>query len=124
MRLPKEYEERFCAYVDILGFRELIVGVRRGDVPFNRVKQALRAVHKPVAANLDGYEDSDFRAQSISDAVVISTAPSSDGLSHLFYALEHLTLQLLYEGFLLRGAIVHGRLYHRDQTVFGDALVN
>jgi hypothetical protein len=56
--------------------------------------------------------------------VAISTAVNTDGLLHLFYVLEGLTIDLLFEGYFTRGAIVKGHLYHDDKMVFGDALVN
>jgi hypothetical protein len=70
------------------------------------------------------YPQSDFKAQSISDAVAISTAVNQAGLSHLFNSLTLLTDDLLSEGYFIRGAVVRGRLYHDDRMVFGEALVD
>jgi hypothetical protein len=104
-------------------FRQLIAGLRQGDIPYRRLRKALRTIHKPHTMLDHKFEGSDFRAQSISDAVVISTAVNPDGLSHLIYAIEQLALPLLLEGFLIRGAVVRGKLSHEDQTVFGEALI-
>lgn len=38
-------------------------------------------------------------------------------------ALETLSLDLLCQGFFVRGAIVRGPLYHDDHMIFGSALV-
>lgn len=69
------------------------------------------------------FTDADFKAQSISDAVAISTAVNPSGLSMILRSLEQLTLDLLMEGYLIRGALVKGKLYHDDKMVFGEALV-
>jgi hypothetical protein len=65
----------------------------------------------------------DFRAQSISDAVAISTVANLDGLIRLFMAIENLAVELLKEGYFIRGALVRGKLYHDDRMVFGEALI-
>jgi len=123
MSIFTEYRNRYCAYIDILGFQQLIAGLEGGNTQYRTIKKALRTIHRPQTMLDHKFEGSDFRAQSISDAVVISTDFNSQGLSHLFYAVEQLAMPLLHEGFLIRGAIVAGKLTHLDQTVFGEALV-
>jgi hypothetical protein len=44
-------------------------------------------------------------------------------VTHLFLSLEALTHALLDKGNLIRGAVVKGRLYHDQLSVFSDALV-
>jgi hypothetical protein len=119
---PAEYEERYCAFVDILGFRELIANISRGIVAPSTVKDALKIVHVPYR-NHDAHERVDLKFQSISDAVCISTACSMGGIAELFTSLRQLNLQLLEQGMFARGAVVRGQLYHDDEMVFGDALV-
>jgi hypothetical protein len=65
--------------------------------------------------------DIDFRAQSISDAIAISTTPL--GLYRIFESIEKLAVDLLREGYFIRGALVCGPLYHDSSMVFGKALV-
>ena len=45
-------------------------------------------------------------------------------MTHLFLSLEALTHALLDKGNLIRGAVVKGRLYHDQLSVFSDALVS
>ena len=119
----RSYEERYCAFVDILGFSDLINRLREGTTKFESLRSLLRKIHEPIREVSLDINKTDFRAQSISDAVALSTAANEYGLSQLFYSLESLTLDLLYEGFFVRGAIVKGPLYHDDKMVFGEALV-
>jgi hypothetical protein len=65
----------------------------------------------------------EFRAQSISDAVALSAAPCPEGMYHLFFAVGKLALQFLAKGIFIRGAITKGRLYHDASMVFGEGLV-
>lgn len=116
------YEHRYCAYVDILGFRELVIGLRNGSVRFEMLRDLLLTFHAPQKGSTKSW-DTDFRAQSISDAVAISTSVNSIGLFEVFNALEVLTLELLKHGYFARGALVKGMLYHDERMVLGEALV-
>ena len=119
-----EYEERYCAFVDILGFRALIQRLREGRTDPHKLKHVLSQMHDPAYAKREEFASSDFRALSISDAVALSTRTTGNGLGHLLFVLEELTLGLLFEGgFFIRGAIVKGNLYQDSTTVFGEALV-
>jgi hypothetical protein len=115
------YHERYCAFVDILGFGALIEQLSHGETAFERL-DLLAQVHSPEkGTNKSWYTE--FRAQSISDAVAISTVRSPIGLVELLNATEDLSLELLNQGFFVRGAIVKGMLYHDESMVFGEALV-
>jgi len=118
----QSYQDRYCAFVDILGFRQLIdrLSVEAGQ--FEALRNLLARVHGARSGNPSEL-DSDFRAQSISDAVAISTLPTRDGLADMFRALQLLAVDLLVEGYFIRGAVVRASLYHDDRMVFGKALV-
>jgi hypothetical protein len=89
---------------------------------FEILRTLLRKVHSPENPTTKSWHIN-FRAQSISDAVAISTLANETGLIHLFIAIETLAVELLKEGYLLRGALVRVKLYHDDQLVFGEALI-
>jgi len=114
------YEERYCAFVDILGFGDLV----KGEASPIRIHALLKQIHAPHAGNEERTKESDFKAQNISDAVALSTVAISVGLEHLFYVLEDLATNLLFNGYFVRGAIAKGNLYHDDKMVFGPALVD
>ncbi len=116
------YEPRYCAYVDILGFSQLIEDLNRGTISFEALRDVLATIHRADKGDGKSWH-SEFRAQSISDAVAISTVVNSIGLVQIFNALELLTERLLAKGYFLRGALVKGQLYHDEQMVFGEALV-
>jgi hypothetical protein len=120
-RIPG-YINRYCAFIDILGFRGLVRELQTDVSRFVKLQAALTKIHWPVNAPKKDWT-TDFRVQSISDAVAISTIANLSGLTHLFKAIETLAIDLLKEGYLIRGALVKGMLYHDDHMVFGDALV-
>jgi hypothetical protein len=60
---------------------------------------------------------------AFSDHFVYST-PQSGGLGFLLLStVSKLVIDLLHVGFLTRGALVVGDLYHRDNVIFGPALI-
>lgn len=115
-----DYEERYCAFVDILGFSQLV-----SRLDMEQIRRLLQIIHNPPTVGLvRNPELGDVRAQSISDAVCISAACHAYGLMHLFFVLEELAIELLGEGHFLRGAIVRGKLFHDENMVFGEALID
>jgi hypothetical protein len=118
---PKgKYETRYCAFVDILGFRGMIAGLRPGTTNFELLHGLLEIIH---TKNYEAIPVSGIRAQSISDAVAISTDATDDGIRGMVHAIESVSMKLLHEGYFVRGAIVKGSLYHDEKMVFGSALV-
>jgi hypothetical protein len=117
------YPERFCAFIDILGFRVLVARLAKNTGAVESLREILKEVHSPQIPGVADPVSVGYRTQSISDAVAISTLPTPEGLLMLFGVLNHLTFSLLQEGYFVRGAIVRGRLYHDDAMIFGDALI-
>ena len=113
-----QYEDRYCAFVDILGFRQLVESLSKDNANVRNLRTLLQKVHVPNET-----PKKLVKAQSISDAVALSTEPTMAGLLDMLQTLMHLAIDLLCEGFFVRGAIVKGPLYHDDHMVFGKALV-
>ena len=84
------YPERYVAFVDILGWRQLISKLNGdSDEEVIALRSALARIHDPAYSPQDG---GDVRAQSISDAVAVSTEVSAIGLLRLFESLSLLSL--------------------------------
>jgi hypothetical protein len=47
MAKGNEYTERYCAYVDILGFRQLIDELRAGRSASEKLRSLLTRIHQP-----------------------------------------------------------------------------
>jgi hypothetical protein len=122
------YSQRYVAFIDILGFGNI---VRQSvQLPgqaaallqiFDRMHkrwsdEALKATH----ANMGD----DFRVQSFSDCTVMSEAATPRGLAHLLLMVTQFTLELMGQGFLVRGGVAKGLLHHADKAVFGPAFLD
>ena len=113
------YEIRYCAFLDILGFSELIRKVGPDD--FEVVRDLLRLIHKP--SKYDTVDTADFRATTVSDAIALSSGFSANGLAVLVDAIVRLVLGALEEGYFMRGGLCRGLLYHDREMVFGEAFI-
>jgi hypothetical protein len=116
------YSERYCAFIDILGFSGLIRDLEHGKVSVEEIYKVLSAFHTP--SNPARPQDADLRYQSISDAVALSAAPNAAGLNAICKAAEELSRRLLRAGYFTRGGLTKGSLYHNRSMVFGPALVD
>ncbi|PJG51344.1 hypothetical protein CVM73_31285 [Bradyrhizobium forestalis] len=118
------YHERYCAFVDVLGFKEVVKDINRGLITPKRVIKLLKQIQTPYRRwHGDSAWQEDFRSISISDAMAFSTEPTPGGLRILLDLIELLTVELLAEDYLIRGAITLGPLYHSGDIIFGEALV-
>jgi hypothetical protein len=115
------YSERYCAFIDILGFGSLIAESSAGGVPVADIHRALSAVHAPPNTILPA--EADLRHQNISDAIALSAAANGAGFDAICSAAEELSRRLLRSGYFARGGITKGLLYHDNHMVFGPALV-
>lgn len=129
------YELRTVAFVDILGFSDLVVQSTQDAEFFNRLHQALRIVQHQgrtwAAQALTGRGDAqeataqlaamDFRSQAFSDSIVLSQRGTF--FVPLFLSVAQLVMALLDLGVLVRGGIALGLLHHDENIVFGPALI-
>lgn len=116
-----QYEERYCAFVDILGFSNIIADAK---LSAQELRSILQLIHDPPKSDRQSFAWCGYRAQSISDAVCVSTYATALGLWHLCESIERLAMRLLSDGFFVRGAIAKGSLYHDEKMVFGRALID
>jgi len=133
------YENRFVAFLDILGFKELIFKIEdEGEecADFKRVRSVLNFLNEEsVESNgqhdLPIYEQKedhilekelgDPRISYISDCIIISTENTFDGFKSLCNKLTKFSTDIACDGIFLRGAITHGKIYHHGPMLFGSA---
>src|SRR3954464_13272336 len=104
------YASRYCAFLDILGFRGLVENLERSNEPPTEIFRVLSAVHARKQAVRQ--QEADLKSQSISDGMALSAATNAAGLDAICTAAEELSRMLLRLGYFSRGAITKGRLYH------------
>jgi hypothetical protein len=126
------YDKRLLLYLDILGWSEHI-RVGGGQA----LLEVLSRVHADTEVHNERFRE-ELRTREKSGIVVanpiflgVQCGAFSDHFSlsmpenfggRILTAGTKLIVDLLHMGFLTRGAIVHGDLYHRDNMIFGPAL--
>jgi hypothetical protein len=111
------YEQRAVLFLDILGFSQLVK-----DGKEHRLLAALQHLQGRA---LEAQALGKMNFTAFSDCVVVSTPlDGGAGALRIIYYAQFLALDLLSRGFLTRGAIVAGPLFHEGGIVLGPALVD
>jgi hypothetical protein len=113
-----KYERRAVAFVDILGFADLVRQADRNEELRSHVIDALQRV-RAVSSPTDEPGESDLKTQNFSDSLILSARGNAHGLWHLLFALDALSWNLLAMGVLVRGGVTIENVFHDETTVFG-----
>ena len=122
---PKDigYEDRIVAFIDILGFKEIIYRSSRDPELVKRIfyaldvrKDAWATTYAAEVGIKKKPEDFDDRFLSFSDCIVMSVGTDVEDIGLLIYGIFKVCRQLLGQGFASRGGIAMGQLYHHDET--------
>lgn len=120
----QDYEDRLVAFIDILGFSELVGGTASDVSRLRHLTAALKDLYDHIWQwEADGSYSS-FAFTQFSDSIVIS---SLAGTSDSFEMLQQLLLGVMelvdsYD-ILVRGGITRGELIHDRVMVVGPAMV-
>jgi hypothetical protein len=117
-----EYQERVLAFVDVLGFAQLVERSKADQNIRAKVAKLIeinRLFERFVSSFLDFAEATFF-----SDSFVLSMQPPDVRALFVIREIGYLCRYLLWQGFLCRGAITTGYLYHRGRFIVGPALVS
>lgn len=122
MKNTQQYEERAFAFIDVLGFRNIISEMDGNPELFEKLKAALEWALSVEEANseeiVEGRKLSKSEIIAFSDCIVIS-APTANIFSVVFQA-KLIAGIMLAKGFLCRGGIAIGKGYHQGRIVFGQ----
>lgn len=118
------YDVRYVAFLDILGFSNIVAASACSVHEADRLISVLRRISSFQEDFSDAeYEPVDFQVQSFSDCIVMSEAGTPDGLVHLINCVVSAILDLLTFGFFVRGAVAKGPLHHVGSVILGPALI-
>lgn len=144
-----QYEDRLIAFVDLLGFKNAIdqsvntdnkkeaIEIReriKRIIDNNELIQIFNEINKQVVTTVKKSEDgkkieepySKFEISFFSDCFVISCPKDEKEQGKIymefFMGLTNLAIQVASIGFLLRGGITFGKLYHIGNKCFGPAM--
>lgn len=128
--LKSIYEERVVAFVDILGFSAMICETEKNSKEIIEDSNKIRSVLQDIKDYQRNNEDNNYKEMGsevtiFSDSIVISKSMDwkYGDVFHTVLDMLHLQMDLLSKGILLRGGITVGNLYHRDNIVFGPAMI-
>jgi hypothetical protein len=121
-----KYEDRIVAFIDILGFSNIIKATINSNGELNNLGGALTYVHNYFNEISNDYDDpSILQLSQFSDSIVISISMKhSLEMTVIFKHLKMIQIELLYKNILLRGGIVKGLLIHNHNLLLGPGMIN
>ena len=120
----KDYEDRIVLFLDILGFSELVEEIDSNPTTIDQLIE----IFSRMTLAFGGVSDADrkrtgLQFSNFSDCILVSALLTKDNLLHIIRSAQIFAAALLGTGYLTRGAISVGKLYHRRNALFGRALV-
>ena len=128
-----EFTDKFVAFVDILGFKQLVAAAESGTGmslgELLEVAKKLGSVADREAITVDGpticpasrhiRRDLDFQLIQISDCVIVSSEVSPAGVINLVNHCWKAVIRLLQSGLMCRGYITRGSVFHEGTQIIG-----
>lgn len=125
--MEKTYERRIVAFIDIMGFKNHINKTERDPKYAKKLLEVMQGIVEIKNDNdkgILGLKKYGKEVSIFSDCIVISYPLSFEGgLFHILIDIVHIQIELLFSDVILRGGISIGDIYHKDQIVFGPAMV-
>lgn len=128
-----QYEERYIAFIDILGFQALVEKAEVDGDLLEELTSILEDVrmYKKLEEYMDvsGANDPQhffqnmFKMTTFSDSILISTKNNLIGLGLIATFCAIICNRLLHQGIFTRGAISKGKLIHTNTIVLGAGLI-
>jgi hypothetical protein len=127
---PDTYTDSYVAFIDILGFKEIVY-----KKSFDEVRDILGNIRliQELITKSNLYSGlirqeliSSVKITLISDSVIISIPKNSDGAFHCMIIVCATIIQKLFslkEPLFCRGSICLGNIYQHDNSVFGPSLI-
>jgi hypothetical protein len=124
------YYEKILAYIDILGFSSAIKKTINENEEVEAETEKIFNLLEDIK-NLNKDEDkasvtpiSRKVVSNFSDSVAISYLKEEKaGVFHILIDILFLSCDILRKGYLFRGAITCGKLYHKQEKIFGPAMI-
>lgn len=120
------YENRLTVYLDVLGFENYINNTVETCIdPEQKINDVKRFLKLLKYLTSEGHTDTSQTKQitSFSDLIIISiNSTEIDNFAFEILDIINVINNCILQGFLIRGAIVYGPLYHTKDQIFGPAL--
>lgn len=115
-----EYENRVVIILNFLGFRELIDVTASYPSLIERISLAIDRI-KEMGSGMEIHQS--MQMTQISNSVVVSfVITERSAVSWLMDGIGFCVVDLVQQGYLLRGGVTEGLLLHTGQQLFGPAM--
>lgn len=125
-----KYEPRIVAFLDVMGWAAAIAASAHSVEATQKLGIAIQGLNAHVKMTAWQREHSgpngwpgDPMMTQFSDSLLISFAADRNAKSHLEMTLSALVLGLMFNGFVVRGAVTYGQMIHREALAYGPAMV-
>lgn len=117
------YEQSTVAFIDILGFKEALNDVSKARDILDALTEVKKRIeeHKSDPIHKQFQSVFNIKLLSFSDSIIIS-GYEYQAIPVLFAAVEFSQI-LIEKGFLCRGGVACGELYHKNEIIFGNSFV-
>lgn len=124
MKTQIEYTPSFVAFVDILGYSDLVKG-NNDEKSINEIKRLSSAIKnaKDSINSRWSYEEDKFVVKVFSDCMCISIPEKIDNFDAFFQITAYVQANLMKEGICIRGGVARGKFYSDDNIIFSNGLV-
>jgi hypothetical protein len=116
------YTSKIIAFVDILGFKEMVYSLPKNSILHDKVYQALCELKHRTQLSRD--EKSSFynlEVTTFSDSIVISS--EDDNAASVIYACGWIQAELFKLEILTRGGVSSGLTIHKDGILYGEGFL-
>ena len=129
-----QFQDKFIAFVDVLGFSELVTRAECGagadvntilklidGLRWEREILGFREYGPTVCPESEMLScDAGLRVLQVSDSVIVSSEVSPSGVISIVHFCHGLVIRALKASALCRGYITRGSVYHEGDIVFGS----
>ncbi|MGC1778754.1 MAG: hypothetical protein WBB34_12455 [Xanthobacteraceae bacterium] len=130
--MPVQTKDKFIAFVDILGFSELLRAEEASGRDLSRPLELAKLLGSPDKQFYPSVcpesrrmaADIDFKMTQISDCVVVSTEVSPVGAVNLAHYCFGIAIKFVAKGALCRGFVTRGKIYHDDKQFVGTGYLH
>ena len=121
----RDYKEHFVAFLDILGFKELITHFNCNEIYqiFTEIHPRIKGKFNYNGFQIQAYEHIQYRI--LSDSVIVFVdSEIEDSFAALIDICSHLQVSLANREnpIFLRGGITKGLLYYEEDIIYGEGL--
>ena len=128
------FEDKFIAFIDILGFKSMVVSAEQGRgrslAEIHDLATQLGRPDYDGAYAQDGpmicpysavlRRDLNFQVTQVSDCVIVSAEVSPAGVINLIDHCASVVIKLMTKGVMVRGYVTRGMVYHRGSAIYGS----